>query len=54
MVIENQVSFVCLRGFIHVKDVNKSFFFFTQDFQQHVRTRSDPGIHEGDVHYERI
>lgn len=31
-----------------------SLFFFTQDFQQHVRTRSDPGIHEGDVHYERI
>lgn len=30
------------------------FFSPPQDFQQHVRARSNPGIHKGDVHYERI
>lgn len=44
--------FLCLRGFTHAKDVKRSFL--SQGFRQHVGKRSDPGIHKGDVHNERV
>lgn len=51
-IIGKKVLFLRLRGFIHAKKVNRSFL--PQGFQQHVGTRSDPGIHKGDVHNERV